>query len=243
MESRGQDCVEINTPYGERGDAFVRERSHAVVDALRAQHGVKAVVVACNTATAAAVDSLRAAHPDVPIVGIEPALKPAAALSQTGHVGVLATRGTLTSGRFQALAARVSPACDLHLQACDGLAEAIEQAASDSLDSQEHVGMLIRRYLEPLGTLGAAAGQIDTLVLGCTHYPLAWPQWASQVAERARLLDPAAAVAQQLRRVLSAAGLLRHGSSPAPGLAPLTLVSTGDQAQLRAAARRWAGTQ
>lgn len=227
-----------HAPYGERGDAFVRERSCAVVDALRADHGVKAVVIACNTATAAAVDALRAAHADLPIVGIEPALKPAAALSQTGHIGVLATRGTLGSARFRALADRVGGSARLHLQACDGLAEAIERAISDTPGSAERVRQLIDAHLGALGSMGAAEGQIDTLVLGCTHYPLAWAAWLEQVGGQARLIDPAAAVARQLQRVLATAGLLNPAAA-APASDRIHLVSTGDLAELEAATRRW----
>ena len=225
-----------HAPYGERGDAFVRERSRTVVDALRAQHQVKAVVIACNTATAAAVEELRAAHVDLPIVGIEPALKPAAAASSTGHIGVLATRGTLASARFRALAERVAGSAQLHLQACDGLAEAIERAITDTPESATRVRQLIDAHLGALGPLGAAGGQIDTLVLGCTHYPLAWPVWAEQVGNQARLMDPAAAVARQLQRVLAAADLLSHAAAVPERL---HLVSTGDLVQLEAAARRW----
>ncbi len=225
-----------HAPYGERGDAFVRERSHTVVNTLRTQYGAKAIVVACNTATAAAVDSLRVTHPDLPIVGIEPALLPAAALSTTGHVGVLATHGTLRSERFRALATRASGTCLLHLQACDGLADAIERSATDT-DAQDRVRNLVKRYVNQLGDLGSDAGKIDTLVLGCTHYPLAWPAWAAYVGTRARLIDPAAAVAKQLERVLRSAGLLNQGASTN---ARQTLVSTGDVCQLNAAALRWA---
>ena len=227
-----------HAPYGERGDAFVRERSCTVVDALRADHRVKAVVIACNTATAAAVDALRAAHADLPIVGIEPALKPAAALSQTGHIGVLATRGTLGSARFRALADRVTGSARLHLQACDGLAEAIEHAISDTPGSAERVRQLIHAHLGALGPMGAAEGQIDTLVLGCTHYPLAWGAWLEQAGENARLIDPAEAVARQLKRVLATAGLLNPAAA-ASASDGIHLVSTGDLAELEAATRRW----
>ena len=233
-----------HAPYGERSTAFVRERSHAVVQALREQHRVKAVVVACNTATAAAIDSLRAAHPDLPIVGIEPALKPAAALSRTGHVGVLATRGTLASDRFRQLAQRVGGDCHFHPQPCDGLADAIERLAAHSQDAAaedgEAVRGLIRTYVQALGPIGGA-GAIDTLVLGCTHYPLAWSDWVSATGATAQLIDPAAAVARQLRRVLAARGALSEGGSGASAGEPrLQLVSTGELAPLQAAVDRWA---
>ena len=238
-----------HAPYGERSTAFVRERSHAVVQALREQHRVKAVVIACNTATAAAIDSLRAAHPDLPIVGIEPALKPAAAQSRTGHVGVLATRSTLASDRFQQLAERVGGDCHFHPQPCDGLADAIEQPAAHSQDDAAEDGAavrsLIRTYVQALGPIGGGAGAIDTLVLGCTHYPLAWSDWVSATGAKVQLIDPAAAVARQLRRVLAARGALSEDGSCARAGEPrvhlqLELVSTGELAPLQAAVARWA---
>lgn len=226
-------------PYGERGDAYVQDRSHLVVNALRATHRLKALVVACNTATAAAIDSLRAAHPDLPIVGIEPALRPAAALSQTGHIGVLATRGTLNSARFDQLAQRVAGACQLHLQPCDGLAEAIEQLPGAEVTQGPRIQTLIADVIERLGPLGSAGGQIDTLVLGCTHYPLVWPLWAARVGAHAHLIDPAAAVARQLQRVLNGAHALAPSAGHSPHTDGLTLLSTGDRDLLQAAARQW----
>src|SRR5690606_18971645 len=92
-----------HAPYGEKGDDFVRARTHAIAQYLHHHHGIKALVIACNTATAASVESLRAAMPDIPMIGVEPAIKPAAASSQTHHVGVMATRGTVQSRRFQKL--------------------------------------------------------------------------------------------------------------------------------------------
>ena len=227
-----------HAPYGERGDAFVRLRSHAVVEALRAAHPLKAIVVACNTATAAAIESLRQAHPDIPIVGIEPALKPAALESETGHIGVLATRGTLGSARFAALAQRVASTCQLHLQPCDGLADAIERWAEHDNTQVDSVQALIDRHVTQLGPLGSAPGQIDSLVLGCTHYPLAWTQWTRRVGAQARLIDPAAAVARQLQRVLSAADMLNTLPVSASH-ADLTLLTTGHAPLLHAAVRQW----
>ena len=89
-----------NAPYGERGDAFVAARTHAITDYLCQQHHIKALVVACNTATAAAIHEVRSSHPELTLVGLEPAVKPALAVTKTGHVGVIGTRGTLTSAKF-----------------------------------------------------------------------------------------------------------------------------------------------
>jgi glutamate racemase len=226
-----------HAPYGERGDAFVRNRSLKIVQTLRAHYRVKAIVVACNTATAAAIDTLRAAHPGLPIVGIEPALKPATRLSRTGHIGVLATRGTLSSERFAALAARVAKNCQLHLQPCDGLAEAIERLAGTPQPTHK-VQTLIDHMVAQLPPLGSAPAHIDTLVLGCTHYPLAWPHWQQRVQTQARLINPAAAVARQLQRVLSAAGALNDSNAEEPA-GDLVLLSSGSASLLQAAVHRW----
>ena len=223
-----------HAPYGERGNAFVAERARAVLARMANDHTVKALVIACNTATAAAAQLLRAEFAPLPIVGIEPALKPAAALSRTGHVGVLATRGTLQSAKFQALLRGLDGRARFHLQACDGLADAIENEAASA--RQQRVGALIDQHLSALGTLGCSAGEIDTLVLGCTHYPLVLPQWQARVGGAATLLDPAEAVARQTRRVLAERGLLRHPTEPPAE--PLWL-TTGTPDALASAVARW----
>ncbi|HQQ69570.1 MAG TPA: glutamate racemase, partial [Alicycliphilus sp.] len=166
-----------NAPYGdEKGDAFVQQRTLAIARWLRAQHDIKALVVACNTATAAAVEQLRAAMPELPAIGVEPALKPAAARSQTHHVGVLATRGTVGSARFARLQGAHSAGTRFSVQACDGLARAIEQSTEEPLPaatSAAKIGALCAQYTGTLGSFGLKTGEIDTLVLGCTHYVFA----------------------------------------------------------------------
>ena len=97
-----------HAPYGERGDAYVSARTHAITDYLCEQHGIKALVVACNTATAAAIHEVRSSRPALPLVGLEPAIKPALSATRTGHIGVIGTRGTLTSGKFGKLMASVA---------------------------------------------------------------------------------------------------------------------------------------
>jgi len=226
-----------HAPYGERGDAFVAARALAVARELVGEHGAKALVVACNTATAAAIHQLRALWPGLPIVGLEPALKPAVAATRTGRVGVLATRGTLASSKFQALRAALDGAASFMVQPCDGLAAAIERT-----DIPEVLACLTR-YTGAIGPFGVEAGQIDTLVLGCTHYPLARAQIAALVGPQVRILDSGAAVARQTARVLQSAGLLRL-SAPATVAAPaawsdVQFLATGDAAALRRAARQW----
>ena len=115
-----------NAPYGERSSEFVAERSHAIAAHLVAQHHIKALVVACNTATAHAVQTLRQTWPELPLIGIEPALKPATQISRTGHIGIMATRATVQSAKFQQLLHTWRGTCQVQVQACNGLALAIE---------------------------------------------------------------------------------------------------------------------
>lgn len=195
-----------HAPYGERGDAFVAARTREVAGLLVREHGVKALVVACNTATAAAIHLLREAWPALPIVGVEPALKPALALSRTGHVAVLATRGTLASGKFGQLAERLTGGAGLppHIRPvpCDGLADAIEQ------DDLPRVRELCARYLQAAGPLGSGPGQADVVVLGCTHYPFVLPVLRGLVPAGVRFVETGEPVARQTERLLGDAGRL-----------------------------------
>ena len=223
-------------PYGERDEAFVVARTLANTAVLRG-HGIKAVVIACNTATAAAVEAVRERHPDLPVVGVEPALKPALAASRTGHVGVIATRGTLASGRFQKLQAAVGGGVRWVLQPCDGLAAAIDASAQTGDDRA--VQALCARYLAQMGRFGCGPGEIDTLVLGCTHYVLVQAQLQALLGPWVRLLDNGEAVARQTVRRLGPSGL---ASRPEAGR--LGLLSSGDAQQLERAVRHWLrGTQ
>lgn len=215
-------------PYGERDDSFVVERARAVAQRLLEQHAIKALVIACNTATAAAVHLLRQELPGLPIVGVEPALKPALALTRTGRIGVMATRGTLASAKFRALHESLAGQAQFVLQPCDGLADAIES------DDGGNVAELCARYTRAMGCFGSAAGAIDTLVFGCTHYPFAQDQLQALVGADVQMVETGEPVARQTRRLLEAAGLLR----PA-GTGSLVFDSTGDLAALTRAAARW----
>lgn len=217
-------------PYGERGDAYVAERTRAVIRTLREDHGVKALVVACNTATAAAIHLVRAEHGGFPLVGVEPALKPAAALTRTRKVAVLATRGTLASAKLAALHASLKAQAEFVLVPCDGLAAAIDR------DDGPRIGELCERYLRQAGPFGLAPGQADTLVLGCTHYPFAWEQFAGLVGPDVIMVETGEPVARQTRRLLEAAGALRDSGS-----GQVQLASSGDPQALKAAASRWLG--
>ena len=227
-----------HAPYGERGDSFVAQRTRSIAAHLRQAYQIKALVVACNTATTAAIHHLRAEHPDLPLVGVEPALKPAASHTQTGRVGVLGTRGTLTSAKFQALLASVQPLADYVVQPCDGLASAIEQAvglhAAPAPGEPDAVLALCQQYTLAMGPFGSGAGQIDTLVLGCTHYVFALPQLRQLLGERVQLLDTGAPVARQTRRLLAAAGQLLPS-----GQGSVTLLGTGQRQALGRAATQW----
>lgn len=218
-------------PYGERSDAFVRERSRRITAYLVAQ-GAKAVVVACNTATAAAIAELRQAWPQQVWVGVEPALKPAAQASRNGQVLVLATRGTLQSPKFaQLLAQCQAPDRHWHCQPCDGLADAIEQG------DEARIAALCQTYLQAVGTAAPETGTpIDTVVLGCTHYPLVENEIQKQLRPGVAVLDTGAPVARQTRRLLTAAGALRTAPE-SPGT--VRWLTSGNPAQLSAAVQRW----
>jgi glutamate racemase len=222
-----------HAPYGERDEAHVIARSRALTAWLLGQ-GVQALVVACNTATAAAIDGLRAEHPGLPIIGVEPALKPAAALSQTGRIGVMATRGTLASARFQALLASLSSQAEFVLQPCDGLADAIEQAAGRREDAPELIAACAR-HTGAMGRFGLKPGEIDTLVLGCTHYPFAGDVLRTLLGTEVHLLDTGTPVARQTR--LRLAALPSAGTPGATG--QLRLFSTGQPQALQSAVQRW----
>lgn len=220
-----------HAPYGERGDAYVIERTRTVAAGLVAQHGIKALVVACNTATAAAIHVVRAEHPSLVVVGVEPALKPAVAASRTRHVAVLATRGTLASAKFAALHAALAAQTAFHLVPCDGLARAIESG------DDVRIAALCAQYVGEAGRFGHGPGEIDTLVLGCTHYPLVSDVFQRLVGTGVRLLDTGAPVAQQTRRLLASAGLLR--AQTADDAPTVLLAASGDLPPLQAAASRW----
>ena len=166
--------------------------------------GAKAVVVACNTATGAAARLLRARYP-VPIVAMEPAVKPAVELTRTGVVGVLATRRTLASHSFTVLLERVGGGAEILLQPCPGLVERVEAGDLDG----DATRALLRDYLWPLIERGA-----DTIVLGCTHYPHLRPLIGELAGPGVAVLDSGAAVARQVRRRLESAGLLAAEGRP-----------------------------
>jgi glutamate racemase len=185
-----------HAPYGDQPLAAIEARAVAIADFLLARDA-KALVVACNTATGAAVRLLRARYA-VPVIAMEPAVKPAVAHSRSGVVGVLATRQTLASDKFSTLLATHGGAQVL-TQACPGLVERVEAGDLEG----EGTRTLLAAYLQPLLARGA-----DTLVLGCTHYPHLAPLIADLAGPDVRVLDSGLAVARQVRRRLAEDGLL-----------------------------------
>ncbi|MBV2164809.1 MAG: glutamate racemase [Comamonas sp.] len=225
-------------PYGERGADFVRQRSQAITEYLLQAHGIKLLVVACNTATAAAITHLRALWPQLLLVGVEPAIKPAAALTRTGCVGVMATRGTVTSARFESLLHTFGAGVRWQVQACDGLARAIEASTWQADGNAAEIEALCARHTGALGDFGQNSGQIDTLVLGCTHYVFAQPVLQRLLGPQVQLLDTGKAVAQQTQRLLQQTQLLASTMQEAPPC-PVQLFTTGALPALQAAAARW----
>ena len=227
-----------HAPYGEKGDDFVRRRSLAITEHLVNVHGIKALVVACNTATAATIAALRSTYPQLPIVGLEPALKPAAQLTRTGRVGVMATQGTVSSEKFQRLLHSLEGQANFVVQPCPGLALAIENSAHPATQTQatQAVHGLLQRFTRAMGRFGTQPGEIDTLVLGCTHYVFVQDALQRIVGADVRCLSTGEAVAQQTRRLLEASGTLR---TSAAGAAQTQLLTNGDLAGLQGAAQRW----
>ena len=185
-------------PYGERSAAFVVERAITITDFLVRQ-GAKATVVACNTATGAAVESLRTRF-TIPIVAIEPAAKPAAARTRSRVVGVLATTGTLSSPNVGKLLASYGADVNFIIQPCPGLADRVEKGDLVSRQTRD----LLHKYVEPIVAKGA-----DILVLGCTHYPFLRPLIEEIAGPGVDVIDPSGAVARELHRRLDASRLLR----------------------------------
>lgn len=223
-----------HAPYGERDTAHVIARSRAVTQYL-VDRNIKALVMACNTATAAAIDRLRTEHPHLPIIGVEPALKPAVALSKTGRIGVMATRSTLASARFQALLAAQAGTAEFMLQACDGLADAIERGASMT-DATEIIASCTS-HTGAMGLFGAKPGYIDTLVLGCTHYPFVSEHLQALVGADVTLVENGEAVARQSLRLLN--GIASGVGPAATGAGRIRLFTTGDACILKAAVAHW----
>ncbi|RDK01639.1 glutamate racemase [Paraburkholderia lacunae] len=206
----------LYAPYGERDDDFIADRTLAIGEWLVKQ-GAKVLVVACNTATAQSIALVREKLP-IPLVGVEPGVKPAALQSKTRVAGVLATQVTLRSARFQALLERYAEDCRFLCQPGHGLVQAVERCDVNSAELRA----LLRSYLQPMLDAGA-----DTLVLGCTHYPFLDAAIRDIVGDRLTLIDTSIAIARQLERVLDQHGLR---AAPQNGSTLPRFYSTGDGA-------------
>ena len=211
---------QANAPYGKRSTEDVRRLTLTAAEKLLDAYPVKALVVACNTATAAAIEDLREKYPDLIVVGIEPALKLAADRCPGGHIGVMATQVTLREEKFDHLLHRF-PGCAVEKIPAPGLVELIEAGKADAPETEE----LLRRLLAD------HVGKLDALVLGCTHYPFARKALRRVLGEGTLLLDGGDGTARETRRRLESAGLLA-----ADGDGELILRSSRNDDELRALA-------
>ncbi|HZW05131.1 MAG TPA: glutamate racemase [Anaerolineaceae bacterium] len=206
---------QAHVPYGPRPMSEVRRFSEDITRYLLEQ-GARLIVVACNTASAAALHHLREVLPEVPFVGMEPAVKPAAEGTHTRRVGVLATPATFQGELYASVVERFAGDVILYQDTCPGLVGEIEAGRLDG----EAARAILERAIRPM----LAAG-IDTIVLGCTHYPFAIPLIESIAGPGVRVIDPAPAVARQARRLLTVRGWLSTD-----GRGPVRFLTTGDPA-------------
>jgi glutamate racemase len=216
-----------HAPYGDKAAELVQARAFALVEFLLAR-GAKAVVVASNTATGMAVEALRARY-DVPIVAIEPAVKPAVARTRSGVVGVIATTQKLNGPKYARLVRAHAEGVRVLGQPCPGLVDRVEAGDLSSPETRA----LVEQYIRPLVEQGA-----DTLVLGCTHYPFLSEVIQAAAGAGVTVIDSAVPVAREVRRRLSAAGLLATGGQPGTE----QFWTTGSPAQVQALiAQLWDG--
>jgi len=187
-----------HVPYGPRPMKQIQDFSEGITRFLLAQNA-KIIVVACNTASAAALKYLREAFPDVQFVGMEPAVKPAAEKTQTGKVGVLATPATFQGALYASVVERFANGVELFQNTCNGLVQQIEMGNLEGDETRKILDGALHPMLEK---------NIDTVVLGCTHYPFVIPMIQKIVGEKVRVIDPAPAVAKQVKRLLEAEGML-----------------------------------
>ena len=207
-------------PYGEKSAAYIQDRARAITRLLL-DKGAEAVVVACNTATGAAIATLREEF-DVPFVGMEPAIKPAALGTRSGVIGVLATAGTLKASKYLNTKGLYENDVRIEEHVGEGFVQLVESLQLDGPEAER----VVRASLQPLLDAGA-----DTIVLGCTHYPFLLPVIRRVAGPGVQVIDPAPAVARQLMHILLERGIA--GADPAPGV---ELLSSGDPASLHALA-------
>jgi glutamate racemase len=218
---------QAHIPYGPRPVEQIQSFASGIIDFLT-ELGAEMIVVACNTASAMALDHLRQAYTHVPIVGMEPAVKPAAANTRTGKVGVLATPGTFNSHRYAGLMARYAAGIEVYEDACSGLVQLIETGDHDSLAAKSILESAVLPML--------AAG-IDTLVLGCTHYPFVIPVLEQLTGDNVTIIDPAPAVARHARNVLQQ----KKPAVSMTGSGTIRCYTSGDAEKFAATAARLLG--
>jgi glutamate racemase len=207
-------------PYGPRPMEQIRDFSEAITRFLL-DEGARIIVVACNTASAAALLYLREKFPDVPFVGMEPAVKPAAEHTRTGKVGVLATPATFQGALYASVVERFASGVELFQNTCPGLVQEIERGNLEG----DKTRAILESALQPM-----IEKKIDTVVMGCTHYPFVIPLVQQIVGGDVRVIDPAPAVARQVRRVLDSMGLKKGNVSQGT----IKFYTSGDAEKLKA---------
>lgn len=206
-------------PYGPRPMEQIRNFSEAITNFLLARNA-KIVVVACNTASAAALKYLRERFPSLQFVGMEPAVKPAAEITRTGKVGVLATPATFQGALYASVVERFANGVELFQDTCNGLVQEIEKGNLTGSETRRILEDALHPMLEK---------DIDTVVLGCTHYPFVIPLIQEIVGEKVRVIDPAPAVARQVKRLLEAGGM----KSDPPARGEVRFFTSGDPEALK----------
>ena len=191
-----------NAPYGSRSTEEVRQLTLAAAKKLTSEYPVKALVIACNTATAAAVRQVRETYPDLIVIGIEPALKVAADHFPGGRIGVMATEVTLREEKFDTLLHRFAEECTIAKIPAPGLVQKIEAGKTDGPETEQLLREILADHI----------GKLDALVLGCTHYPFAAKAISRILGEQVKLLDGGDGTARETRRRLKKANLLEEGS-------------------------------
>jgi glutamate racemase len=214
---------QAHVPYGPRPLVEVRRFSQEITHYLLSL-GAKLIVVACNTASAAALDYLRQTFPGTPFVGMEPAVKPAAERTQTGRVGVLATPATFQGELYASVVERFASGVQVLQDTCPGLVEQIEAGKLSGIETRA----ILEKALHPM-----LEQDIDTVVLGCTHYPFVIPLIQEIAGSQVRVIDPAPAIARQVGRLLDA-HQLHAGSVAASMPAPVHFLTSGDPERLQA---------
>lgn len=208
-----------HVPYGPRSMGQIQDFSEGITKFLL-EHDSKLIIVACNTASAAALTHLRRQFPSVSFVGMEPAVKPAAETTKTGRVGVLATPATFQGALYASVVERFAAGVELFQHTCPGLVNQIEKGELDSAATRA----ILEDALQPM-----LQKNIDTVVLGCTHYPFVIPLIQQVVGEKVRVIDPAPSVARQAKRLLEAAG----NENQNPGRASIRFVTSGNPSEMK----------